>query len=321
MITLPKPWLGHDALPAARPNNVFVTRYDGAITLINAGHPHQLSSLQSALDELGLHAAAVDRIIATSWAPDTLGGAVNFPLASVFVASPDRLAPTRYEDYLEGERELIRRWADEIKAQDGWEWLDTSGVEAFIEAWLPPTTNALPVVPMSSGHIVCAGELRLEVHDAPGPDPGHVLLYEPRRGWLFSGDLSRDGLPAVVTSMQGTLLGMERAVELAPQILLPSYGLIDEDAQFSLRRTLRFLNNLMSSAPAAMHGGGRTLLNFIKQDLGFKPTRTTRLIYTARAYMAALEELVYSKTIDASGTGLSRRYGIDVEDPREELRR
>jgi glyoxylase-like metal-dependent hydrolase (beta-lactamase superfamily II) len=318
VITLPKPAIA--ALPAARPNNVFVASA-GTTTLINAGHPSQHRALCEALRELGVSPDRVDRIVATSWAPDCLGGAVNFPQADLLTISPDRRAPGRYEDYLEDERRLLRVWADALCALPAYAALDRAALDPFIAAWLPRTTNALPVLPLRAGHVVRAGALSLEVIAAPGPDPGHICLYEPTRRWLFTGDLTRDALPQHVDSVQGTLMGMERAMDLKPEVLLPTYAPVDHDGDFSLRRALRFLNNFLSNAPAAMHGGGRTLTEFVEQDLGFRPTHLVRLIYTLRSYAAFLEELTRSQMIDASGNGIHRRYGVDVEDPREEIRR
>jgi glyoxylase-like metal-dependent hydrolase (beta-lactamase superfamily II) len=318
VITLPKPSIS--SLPAARPNNVFVAM-GAAPCLINAGHPSQYSALCEALRELGISPDAVDRIIATSWAPDCLGGAVNFPGADLLVMSPDLRSPGRYEDYLEQERQLMRVWVDSLRAAPGWEALDDATLAPFLDAWLPRSTNALPILPMRAGHRVRAGALTLEVVAAPGPDPGHVCLFDAQRGWLFTGDLTRDGLPQIVDSVSGTLLSMERAMDLKPSILLPTYAPIDEDGDFSLRRSLRFLNNFLSNAPAAMHGGGRTLPEYVEQDLGFKPHHLIRYVYTLRSYAAFLEELARSRMIDTRGNGMERRYGIDVEDTRAELRR
>jgi glyoxylase-like metal-dependent hydrolase (beta-lactamase superfamily II) len=318
IITLPKPGLA--ALPAARPNNVFVA-HGPAPTLINAGHPSQQRALSTALRELDISPDRVERIIATSWAPDCLGGAQHFPQADLLVSSPDLSAPGRYDDYLELERQALRLWADALLATPGWSHLDRAPLEPFIAAWLPRASNALPILPLRPGHIVRAGALTLEVIASPGPDPGHINLHEAARGWLFTGDLPRDGLPAYVDSVPGMILGMERALDLKPSVLLPSHAPPDEDGAFSLRRALRFLNNFLSNAPAAMHGGGRTLAEYVEQDLGFKPTHLVRLIYTLRTYAAFLEELVRTRMIEASGAGMARRYGADVEDPRDEVRR
>ncbi|MEM1349254.1 MAG: MBL fold metallo-hydrolase [Myxococcota bacterium] len=310
-ITLPNPDVRR--LPGARPVNVYLVTHD-APALINAGHPTQHQALGDALREIGTSPSDIERIVCTSWQPDHLGGAQAFPRADTFVFSPDMLQPTRYDSWLDTLRRAMRELFARVEHLPGSE--DTrDDLDAYLASFVPPSTEDLRFIPLRGGHVVRAGDFELEVLSAPGPDPGHIVLWDAQHARLFSGALTRDGLPEVIHSVQGYLVAMERALELEPKVLLPSYGLLDPHGTFTLRRSLRFLHNFLGNAPGAL-AQGPTLLEFVERDMGYIPRDRVRFAATLMAYRAFLDELVRTHNIDAAGTGVSRRYGIEPDDPR-----
>lgn len=310
-ITLPNPDVPR--LPGARPVNVYLVAGD-APALIDAGHPAQQRALAAALHDIGTSPSAIERIVCTSWQPDHLGGTTAFPNADTFVFSPDMLQPARYDSWLDTLRGSMRELFTLVEDLDG--STDTrDDLDAYLAAFVPRSTNDLRFIPLRNGHVVRAGHLELEVISAPGPDPGHIVLWDAEHERLFSGSLTRDGLPEVIHSVQSYLTAMERALELAPKTLLPSYGVHDAHGVFTLRRSLRFLNNFLSNAPGAL-AQGPTLLEFVERDMGYVPSDRVRFTATLMAYKAFLDELVRTHNIDAAGSGLTRRYGIEPDDPR-----
>ena len=306
--------------PASSAQNLYLL--DGeAPALVNAGHPNQFQHVSKAIRQTGIELTAVERVLHTSWRVATLGGAKNFPDADHFVFSPDMVQPRNLEARLDEERRAIREFAErlldapEVPASR----YELPSIDRFLEAYYPRATADLDIVPLRNGRTVRAGELTFEILDAPGPARGHACLFDQERGYLFSGDVSLQGLPDYLTGVRPYLNTIERLLDLEPERLFPNRGRPRDRADFVLRGNHRFLDNFLSNAPSAMYNEP-TLVEFVKRDLGYLPETLPELVLAIRPYRVVLEELVRSRMIEAEGDGLARRYGTDFEDPREDLR-
>ncbi len=317
-IALGKP----EGLPAlaAEPVNVYLLHGE-APALINAGHPSQFEALCGALRELDLEVGDLERIVYTSWSVEVLGAAANLPNVDHFVFSPDMVEPSDFEAHLGRRRAQIRTLAQKIvDREEGYDADDLKTVDAFISAYFPPMPSNLRFIPIRSGHVVMAGRFQLEVLATPGPDPGHVALYDAQKRTLFGGSFSASGLPERINEVQSYLISLERLQKLEVDTLLPNRGKpVKKRGDWTLRRALRFLNNFMNSAPAAMHNAP-TVIEFIERDLGHRIESLAELVLQLERYKAPMDELVRARMIDVEGEGLWRRYGVDVEDDRAPLR-
>lgn len=317
-IMLPKPQLGH--LPYARPNNVYVITGANP-TLINAGHVSQHEALKDALEQVGVPAWRVERIVATSWEPDCIGGAYHFKDASLFAFSPDLSEPSDYELWQSKQRAERLEFARALVDFEGYEReLSLEQYEALLGGYFDPRVRTLPVIPLRDGYTVRAGELALKVVHCPGPAPGHVMLHEAERAWLFSGDLLQEGMPERLASVQEFVQGLERVQSIPAKVLLPNRGIVDRDGAFTLKYAIHFLNSFVTNVPLAVHKSP-TLLEFVARDLGMEPSDELRYVETLRVYHTLLEELGRARLLDVQGHGLARRYGVDLNDPRSALRR
>lgn len=307
--------------PVDQPNNVFVLHGE-APALVNAGHPSQFDALSRALRELDLSVGVIERVVYTCWDIEVLGAAANMPNADHFVFSPDMTEPADYEAFVERERRSFRDTAAQIvEESDAYDRDDVEAVEAFVTTYLPPVPTNLRFIPIRSGHTVVAGSFEFEVLATPGPAEGHVALYDAARRTLFGGAFTSTGLPVRIEEVQAYLISLERLQELDVDALLLNEGKpVMQRGGWMLRRALRFLNNFMSNAPAVMHDAP-TVVEFIERDLGHHLESLAELILQMRRYKAPMDELVRAKMIDAEGRGFARRYGVDVEDPREPLRK
>jgi glyoxylase-like metal-dependent hydrolase (beta-lactamase superfamily II) len=312
LVTLPKPVV--PALPGAAPCNVYVATGDHP-ALVNAGHPGAHDALVDALSTLDIAPGDVRRVVATSWHPDALGDPTRWPHADVFALSPDMLAHRRQESWRAGQRDL---WVDLLPHVQSHPELGerAQGVDldAYLHAALPPTRDDLPVTPLRDGHVVAAGDLRLEVVAAAGPDPGHMLLHDPDRGLLFCGDLLGDPLPARVHSVGDHLAALERASELPADLALPNHGRPDDTGARALSWSLRRMTNFLQSASMIL-SDGPTVFDFAARDLGIDPHDILRYMGSLLTYRALLDELVRARFIDAAGEGYARRYGLSPDDP------
>src|SRR5690554_1963300 len=119
--------LSPEALRA--PTNVYLCG-PAPWALINAGHPAlHAEDLSRALSECGVRADQIDRIIATSWEVESVGGAQNFPHAELYMLSPDMLAPGDLEMITERRRAQISARATELA--ETLEGFDASAVQTW----------------------------------------------------------------------------------------------------------------------------------------------------------------------------------------------
>jgi len=85
-------------------------------------------------------------------------------------------------------------------------------------AWgAPRPSRAQPI-----GETIETGQFRFNVIHTPGHADDHVVLYEPNRGWLFSGDLYLSSRLKVLRSDEDVFALMEslrRVIALSPRVL------------------------------------------------------------------------------------------------------
>jgi glyoxylase-like metal-dependent hydrolase (beta-lactamase superfamily II) len=321
--------------PVAEPTNVYLLHgTDGrdpeqgepdhseqAPALINAGHPSQFEPLCHALRELGVEMSDLERVVYTSWNIEVLGAAANLPNVDHFVFSPDMVEPLNFESHVDKRRQEMRSLARRIvETEESYDTSDLGDVDAFVSSYYPPVPANLRFIPIRSGHTVAAGAFTFEVIATPGPDPGHIALYDADRRTLFGGAFAAVGLPEHVEEVQSYLISLERLQKLDVEMLLLNRGKVfKKRGDWTVKRSLRFFNSFMSTAPAAMHGAP-TVVEFIERDLGYHIESLPELILQLERYKAPMDELVRARMIDAEGEGLKRRYGTDVEDERAQLR-
>lgn len=304
---------------ASQPNNVYLL--DGpAPALIGAGHPSQFRSLCEALRQAGAAASTIERVVYPSWQIDVLGGATNFPQADHFVLSPDMVEPLDYESAIDARRQRIRALGERVVEVE--QRFDTGALErleGFLERYYPRMPARLRFAPMRGGHSVAAGRCRFEVIATPGPHPGHLALYDAQAGLLFSGSFSLRGMPDQLDAVQPYLVSLERLLDIEADWVLPTYGRAEQDSRWVLHRAHAFLNNFMSNAAMAMPSSP-TAIEFIEADRGRPIDDLAELVLLLGQYLPPLDELVRARMIDAEGDGLTRRYGVDVDDPRGQVR-
>lgn len=300
----------------ARPINVYLVE-GPTPALINAGHPGHADALGRALRSRGLSPASIERIIATSWEIDVLGGAAQFPRADLFVASPDMQAPRDYEMQLQSRRRRFVEVAREIAEVD--DGLRVQPVEEATQRYFPRMTRDLRFAPLRNGQFVRAGSLRLEVLATGGPGPGHLALYDEDRQLLFCGDFSLSGLPDRLDDTQSYIVSMERLAELSSRTALPNSGRVYDKGRWTVARAANFLNNFLSNAPSALVRQP-TVIEFVERDRGYTVDEPMELVVAYDRYRELFEELVRTRTVAAEGEGAGRRYGVDVDDPRGKVR-
>jgi glyoxylase-like metal-dependent hydrolase (beta-lactamase superfamily II) len=174
-----------------------------------------------------------------------------------------------HEDHSGGDFELVRRFAVEVFAP-------ARTVPILQQYYRLPRYRAMvwgqprDVDAKPMGECVDIGSHRFSVIPTPGHAADHVCLYEPREGWLFSGDLYIS--PKVryirVSEDAGTILqSLRRLVELDPRLLLCSHAGFVENAREALLQRIEHWESLAENA-SAMAQRGATARKISRRLLG-----------------------------------------------------
>lgn len=205
--------------------NAYLIRSGDAWALIDAGYHWgpSLRALGRALKAAGVPSGGLTHLILTHRHRDHAGGAA--PVTSrwggaVYLHPADTAleAPSP---------EALRPWLEEAGVPEA--------TRAEIQAAWGPPLDPLPdrVEPLRPEAGLGIGELQFRVIHVPGHSPGHVMLYEPERGWLFAGDhiLDHTGpntwlLPGMAGDPLGEYLrSLEAVADLPEALVLPGHGL------------------------------------------------------------------------------------------------
>jgi len=112
---------------------------------------------------------------------------------------------------------------------------------------------------------------RFQVIHTPGHSPDHVCLYEPQRGWLFSGDAyigGRDRAARPDYDMQAVISSLKRLAALYPMQLFPGSGTVRmADPAAEIEWKIAYLEELGESI-RQLHGQGLAVGEIERRLLG-----------------------------------------------------
>lgn len=294
--------------------NVYLSRSPaGPIGLVNTGRGEHAPALLAALAELEVEPDAVDRVLLTTFEPDSVGNVGLFDWADYLMVCPDRKIARNFSRWLGEQRDDLGRYVEHSE-----DTLELDSDPKTLEVVYPREPATIPVVSLRNGMKIVVGALELEVLTTPGFDQGHALFWSG--DVLFSSNIVFDGLPDVPVEVQGYLVALERALNLEPTVALPNRGRPQKRGTWSLQRALRWANNYLSNIGAAL-AGGVTLTEYLERDLGHAGDTPTTFALQMRRHKPFLDELARTRMVDTAGEGFEVRYGINVDDPRERLRR
>ena len=144
-----------------------------------------------------------------------------------------------------------------------------------------------------------------EVIHTPGHSPDHISLYEPKEGWLFSGDLfvgGRDRALRADYNIWLIIASLEKVAEMDIKILFPGSGNVRKNPHDEIIRKIAYLKEL-----------GECILSHYRQGLSYYQIRNTLL----GPEMA----ITYFTLGHFSGTNLIRSFIEDrqyISDTKEE---
>jgi glyoxylase-like metal-dependent hydrolase (beta-lactamase superfamily II) len=225
--------------------HVYLLEADDGFILIDTGMNtcDAFAGLHRKLAELGLDFQAITQIVITHFHSDHCGQAARIREL--------------------GRAQVVMGAAESVTLEVVQASLHDAGEEEFVQHGLPAEqarqyTAVLPRlksfsrpfevdVRMDAGHLLLAKRRRLEAFITPGHTPGHMCLFLPEEGLLFSGDhilqkitpnigfhsySGADPLADYLHSLRATLaLGARR--------LLPSHGALVEDPETRIHELLQ----------------------------------------------------------------------------------
>jgi glyoxylase-like metal-dependent hydrolase (beta-lactamase superfamily II) len=225
-LRLPIPWEdGHV--------NCFLLPEGDRVDMIDCGMGAQESFelIDRAVRELAGAGGRVRRLLVTHIHPDHYGGAGEVTRrhgAELFLHRLE--VPMVHPRYLE-----IEQLVEEVGRH-----LLMHGVPAAEAEYLKNASRGLrdfvrpaaPALQLDGTETVEMGGHRMRVEWTPGHSPGHVCLFDPARRLLFAGDqLLPDVSPNIALHPQSTpnplddyLAGLDRLVDLRPELVLPAHG-------------------------------------------------------------------------------------------------
>jgi glyoxylase-like metal-dependent hydrolase (beta-lactamase superfamily II) len=236
-----------------------VTRFDLGRTLFGRGRYWATAYL--------IHGTMIDTGCAFS-APELVEALADVPLT--------RIVNTHsHEDHIGGNGPLQRRW-------DGLEILahplalpvlaDPRGRQPLhpyrrvMWGWPEPSHGQ----PLSDGAVIETGRYRFQVLYTPGHSPDHICLYEPRKGWLFTGDLFVGGQDRAQRAGYGiweTIASLKRVAALPATTLYPGSARVRDNPAQAIADKIVYLEQL-GERVLALHRQGRGVSEIVRALLG-----------------------------------------------------
>jgi glyoxylase-like metal-dependent hydrolase (beta-lactamase superfamily II) len=106
----------------------------------------------------------------------------------------------------------------------------------------PQASEAMPIGPRVETDRFC-----FDVIHTPGHSPDHICLFEPRQGWLFSGDAYIGGEDRALREgydIHGIIASLKKLAQLPVQIILSGSGTVRHRGVESLLQKIDYLEDL-----------------------------------------------------------------------------
>jgi glyoxylase-like metal-dependent hydrolase (beta-lactamase superfamily II) len=100
---------------------------------------------------------------------------------------------------------------------------------------------------LSDEEMIRTANFNFQVIYTPGHSPDHICLYEPERGWLFSGDLfvgGRDRALSADSDIWGVIGSLKKIVELPLSKLFPGSAHVRENPRDELMEKIAYLEEI-----------------------------------------------------------------------------
>jgi glyoxylase-like metal-dependent hydrolase (beta-lactamase superfamily II) len=183
-----------------------------------------------------------------------------------------RVINTHYhEDHIGGNHDIMTRFGVDALAHPDSIPLIATRPELFPYqeiAWGYPTPTKVKPVP----DVINTPRHQFQMIETPGHCNGHICLFEPDKGWCFTGDLFARENPKFIRPEEnvGQLIdSMQKIMDLPSNrlVLFTSVGKIVEDGREALRQCVTYMKDLTRRI-MERHSSGLSIDDIVKAEFG-----------------------------------------------------
>jgi glyoxylase-like metal-dependent hydrolase (beta-lactamase superfamily II) len=311
-LRLPLPW------PGVPHGNVWAVAADGGIVLFDTGigGKGRLRQLDLALAQAGFGLEDVRLVVCTHSHTDHygLGGAIVERAGCELWMHPAwehvRLLADDPAAALEQRIEVARQSgvpAESLKRyRESREGDEETGIDKLVE----PNRELVPGVEVETD----LGTW--QVYETPGHAPSHVVLHQPERKLMISGDhlLGRTVLffdhghsPDPVGEFLGSL---ERIEPLEVDLVLPGHGRTFRDPAAKIAEARRQVEELLAKVREALAGDERTAFEVVGEIVGAENVNTPASAWVLQIVLSCLDHLVIEGEVEAVEGTDPRRWKL-----------
>src|SRR3954452_13675945 len=305
-LRLPLPW------PGVPHGNAWAIESDGGIVMFDTGigGKGKLRQLDLALVQAGFGVEDVRLVVCTHSHTDHYGlaGAICERAGCELWMHPNwehvRLLADDPEAALEARIEVARQSGVSPAALERYRE-QRSDTETGIDILKEPDRDLVP------GAEVETGLGTWQVIETPGHAPSHVVLHQPERRLLISGDhlLGRTVLffdhghsPDPVGEFQRSLDEIE---PLEIDLCLPGHGRPFREPGVKIAEARRQVEELLGKTRAALAGGERTAFEIVEEIVGPEMVKSPASAWVLQIVLSCLDHLVIEGEVE----------GLDGSDP------
>ena len=304
-LRLPLPW------PGVPHGNAWAVAADGGIVLFDTGigGKGRLRQLDLALAQAGFGVEDVRLLVCTHSHTDHYG------LAAPIVER------TGCELWMHPAWEHVRLLADdpaaaleqriEVARQSG---VPTASLERYRQARSDNSETGIDAIRVPDRELVPGVEVETDlgpwqVHETPGHAPSHVVLHQPERRLLVSGDhlLGRTVLffdyghtPDPIGEFLSSLAEVE---PLEVDLCLPGHGRTFRDPEAKIAEARRQVDELLGKVRRSLGGGERTAFEIVAEFLGPDKVNSPVSAWMLQIVLSCLDHLALAgdvRTVDNS---------------------
>jgi glyoxylase-like metal-dependent hydrolase (beta-lactamase superfamily II) len=303
-LRLPLPW------PGVPHGNAYAIAAGNGIVLVDTGihEPGSMRQLELALSQAGLRLEYVRLLVCTHAHSDHYGQAApimeaagcelwmhpNHAHATKSAADPQKAFERRFE--IARQSGVPPAALEEFRAA-------RSGRDYGIARIVAPTRELVPSVTVDTD----LGAWR--VYETPGHAPSHVVLHQPERGLLLSGDhlLGRVSLyydHGYTPDPAGEFLSSLDVVdELDVQLVLAGHGRPVRDATALIEANRRAVNERLDRVRAALADGPRSAFELVPQVVDYDLPAPMMIGWGLSEVLCYLEHLELLGEVERIGDG------------------
>lgn len=300
-LRLPLPW------PGVPHGNAWALACDGGIVMFDTGMggKGRLRQLDLALAQAGFGVEDVRLLVCTHSHTDHYGLAAEITEA----AGCELWMHPRWEHVrlladdpaaaLEARIEVARQSGVPPQALERYRERREEDDDTGIEAIKVPDRDLVPGVEVETD----LGTW--QVHETPGHAPSHVVLHQPDRKLLISGDhlLGRTVLffdYGHSDDPVGEFLGgLDEVEPLDVELVLPGHGRTFRDPEAKIAESRRQVDQLLAKVRAALGDGERTAFEVVAEIVGAENLNTPASAWVLQIVLSCLDHLALAGEVEA----------------------